>query len=415
MTEATATDCQPWTRSTGRPIDWTREPSPVLRGLAGKTRLVLVGLVALHIGCGGGTDGSPIPPPTTPEPTPPAPPPPPPEDLVVPPAEAGKIAPDRIAVTLASAAGEPLADTAYEWTTDEHSGWVFPAEGRSDSQGKVDGAWIPGFPGLGRLTLRYAEAEEEKVIEFETFSETPENPPWAQVFVRLWTPLATGYSIDVTPLTDPIRTYYSPLNWDSAYAGLQRRGTHFERQLQFSVWDADEGESSVAEATDGLDCARFGHEGTGVQCRAEYPWVVGGTYRFQMTEEIEEGVSEFALEVTDLGSGVSRYIGKLRFGRKSRLDNMVFFVEDFDRTAPNCLDQAVMSAAFRRAMARTADGRWVPIVDGLIELWDEDRLNPGTPPCANFDVLRHPSGLEVRVGGLNVRDPHATIRVTIPE
>ena len=301
--------------------------------------------LVLFAGCGGGVDGSPIPPPTAPEPAP-TPPPPPPEDLVVPPAEAGKVAPDRIAVTLTSAANEPLADTAYEWTTDEHSGWVFPAKGRSDREGKVDGAWIPGFPGLGKLTLRYVVAGEETAIEYETFSEAPENPPWAQVFVRLWTPLATGYSIDVTPLTEPIKTYYSPLNWDSAYAGLQRRGTHFERQLQFSVWDADEGESSVAEATDGLDCARFGHEGTGVQCRAEYPWVVGGTYRFQMTEEIEEGVSVFALEV------IVRYIrqrahGLLRGGLRP------------DRPRPGG------SSGGRWRGPPTAGG----IVDGLIELW----------------------------------------------
>ena len=318
-------------------------------------------------------------------------------------------------MTLTSTAGEPLTDTAYRWTTDERSGWVFPAEGRSDDQGKVDGAWIPGFPGLGTLILRYVEAGEEKAIEYETFSETPENPPWAQVFVRLRTPLATGYSIEMTPLTEPVGTYYSPLNWDFGYTGLQRRGSHFERQLQFSMWDAGDREASVVETADGLTCDRFGHEGTGMQCRAEYPWVVGATYRFEVTEEVEEGVSVFALEVTDLASGESRYIGKLRFGTKSRLDYMVLFVEDFDRTAPTCLDQAVRSAAFRRAMARTADGRWVPVTDGLIELWDDDFLNPGTPPCANYTVREHPAGLEVLTGGTNVRDPHATIRVTVPE
>ena len=110
-------------------------------------------VLLLAAGCGGGTDGSPIPPPTTPEPAPP-PPPPPPEDLVVPPAEAGKVAGDRIKLTLTSEAGAPLPDTPYEWTTDEHSGWVFPAEGRTDDEGAIDAAWIPGFPGVGELTPR---------------------------------------------------------------------------------------------------------------------------------------------------------------------------------------------------------------------------------------------------------------------
>ena len=65
---------------------------------------------------------------------------------MVPAAEAGKVAGDRIKLTLTSEAGAPLPDTPYEWTTDEHSGWVFPAGGRTDEEGAIDAAWIPGFP-----------------------------------------------------------------------------------------------------------------------------------------------------------------------------------------------------------------------------------------------------------------------------
>ena len=32
---------------------------------------------------------------------------------------------------------------------------------------------------------------------------------------------ATGYPIDLTPLTEP-GTYYAAMNWDGRYAGLQR-------------------------------------------------------------------------------------------------------------------------------------------------------------------------------------------------
>ena len=45
----------------------------------------------------------------------------------------------------------------------------------------------------------------------------------------------------------------------------------------------------------------------------------------------------------------------------------------------------------------------------------EDAGNPGTPGCANYDVRDHPAGLELRIGGTNVRDPHLPVRVTIPE
>ena len=197
----TARDCHLRACSAGRPFDWPPERSLVPYGLPGKTRLVLVGLLALHIGCGGGVDGSPIPPPTTPEPAPPpvpppttpepAPPPvppPPAEDLIVPPAEAGKVAPDRIALTLTSVAGEPLPDTAYEWTTDEHSGWVFPAEGRSDDEGRIDAAWVPGFPGEGELNLEFVEGGGKKELLSSRRSarrlRSPRTPPSTQHSAR---------------------------------------------------------------------------------------------------------------------------------------------------------------------------------------------------------------------------------------
>ena len=124
-------------------------------------RAWLLAALLVTAGCGGGTDGSPVPPPTTPGPAPP-PAPPPPEDLVIPPAEAGKLAANRIRLTLTSEADAPLPDTPYKWTTDEHSGWVFPAEGRTDGQGLVDAAWIPGFPGEGKLTLAFTEDGEQR-------------------------------------------------------------------------------------------------------------------------------------------------------------------------------------------------------------------------------------------------------------
>ena len=63
-------------------------------------------------------------------------------------------------------------------------------------------------------------------------------------------------------------------------------------------------------------------------------------------------------------------------------------------------------------MARTDTG-WVPLVNAAIRPHLlEDAGNPG---CANYDVRDHPAGLELRIGGTNVRDPHLSVRVTIPE
>ena len=379
-----------------------------------------IGIVAfslplgLFAGCGGGTDGAPSAPTT---PTTEAAPPPPPEDLVIPPAEAGKLSASRIRLTLTSEAGAPLPDTPYEWTTDERSGWVFPVEGRTDGQGLVDAAWIPGFPGEGQLVLAFTEDGEQRTHAFATNSLAPANPPWGAQALEIRSPRATGYSIDLTPLTEPLKTYYAAMNWARGYTGLQRRGDLHDRQLQFSQWDATDGTPpEVVEVAEGVHCRRFTHEGSGVQCGTEYPWAVGKTYRFEMTMEPgAPGFTHVSLHVTDLESGARRYIGTLR-ARESGFGTWIIpFVEDFRRVAPTCLDQEVRSAAFRRAMART-DAGWVPLVHATVRTHvGQDAGNPGTPDCANFDVRDHPAGLELLIGGTNVRDPHLSVRVTIPE
>ena len=372
--------------------------------------------LGLFAGCGGGVDGNPVPSSTTPGPAP-APAPPPPEDLVIPPAEAGKLSADRIRLTLTSEGGAPLPDTPYEWTTDEHSGWVFPAEGRTDGQGLVDAAWIPGFPGEGELVLAFTEDEEQRTHEFATNSLAPDSPPWGAHAFTIPSPLATGYSIDLTPLTEPLKTYYAAMNWARGYAGLQRRGDLHDRQLQFSQWDATDGTpAEVVDVADGVHCRRFTHEGSGVQCGTEYPWAVGKTYRFEMTTEPgAPGVTHVSLHVMDLESGTRRYIGTLRASGGGFHTWIIPFVEDFRRVAPTCLGQEVRSAAFRRAMARTEMG-WVPLVNATLRSHrGEDAGNPGTPGCANYDVRDDPAGLELLIGGTNVRDPHLSVRVTIPE
>ena len=318
----------------------------------------------LAAACGGGTDGTPAVP-TTPRAE--APPPPPPEELVIPPAEAGKLAANRIRFTLTSEAGTPLPDTPYRWTTDQHSGWVFPAEGRTDGQGLVDAAWIAGFPGEGELVLAFTEDGEPRTRKFATNSLAPANPPWGAHGLTIPSPLATGYSIDLTPLTEPLGTYYAAMNWARGYAGLQRAGNLYDRQLQFSQWDASGGTPpEVVDVTDGVHCRRFTHEGSGVQCGTEYPWAVGKTYRFEMTTEPgAPGFTHFSLHVTDLESGARRYIGTLRASGGGFDTEIRPFVEDFRRVAPTCLDQEVRSAAFRRAMARTGAG-WVPLADARV-------------------------------------------------
>ena len=90
------------------------------------------------------------------------------------------------------------------------------------------------------------------------------------------------------------------------------------------------------------------------------------------------------------------------------------FNEDSRRIAPTCLDKPVRAVAFRRAMVRTSDMRWVPAIRGRAAPEDEDTQNPGSPACANFDVRPGPHGLELVTGGTTISNPHARRDHAIP-
>ncbi len=225
---------------------------------------------------------------------------------------------------------------------------------------------------------------------------------------------ASGYSINLTPLTEPGGTYYAAIQWEGGYAGLQRAGFRYDRQLQFSVWDRPEGDARVIERGEGVECRRFGGEGTGQACELNCPWIAGRTYRFEMTEAPLDGGSAFWLHVTDLDIGERRFVGTLRDAQIADLRHFAMFVEDFWRVAGYCLLQAVRGAAVRRARMRV-DGVWQPIRQGLVIRQSSDSGNPGSPPCANLAVRDHDAGLEVVMGGRTASDPDAPPHVDLPE
>ena len=331
------------------------------------------------------------------------------------PAEAGKQGRDTIYVTVTDAAGAPVADASYQWTTDRNSGWVFPAEGRTSADGRISATWVAGWPGNGLLSLSVENPVSALTTEIPTRSTGSANPPAGALYVHMnHDGTSAGYSIDITPLTDPQGTYYATIQWDGGYTGLQRAGSRYDRQLQFSMWNAPGfGDAQLVERGEGVVCRTFGGEGTGQACELEYPWSVGSTYRFEVTEQEMNGGSAMTLHVTDLAASQRRFVGTLRFARRARMHSLHMFVEDFWTRAEHCLAREVRSAAIRRAMI-LIDGEWQPITAGQLGKRSTDPWNPGTPACANLAGRAHASGLEVVIGGEEVSDPNGSIRVTIP-
>ncbi len=340
------------------------------------------------------------------------------EPAVLSPAHAGTQGSDTIVVTVLDGGGSPVVNASYRWSTDRHSGWVYPREGATDALGRFRATWVAGWPGEGVLSVTVENEFSLLTEELTTRSTTHGNPPAAHAYMWVDNRGTTeGYSIDMTPLTDPAGTYYAAIQWDGGYTGLQSGGSPFGRQLQFSVWNAPGyGDAELIDNASDVLCTPFGGEGTGINCEMHYPWKVGSAYRFEVTEEEMNGGSAITLHVTDLASEHRRFVGAIRFARRANLTHFGMFVEDFAVKAPHCLAREVRSAAIRRPRA-WIDGSWVALPEmlrGSLGIRPDDPWNPGTPGCANVAVRQHEAGLEVVIGGDAARDPDGSRFFAIP-
>lgn len=271
---------------------------------------------------------------------------------------------------------------------------------------------MAGWPGTGQLILHVGRADSTHRTRIATRSTGSARNPSGAAYLWMSTPVSTRYSIDLTPLADPRGTYYAAIQWDGGYTGLQRSGSHYDRQLQSSVWDVEDGDGSprvVLQTGAGVHCQTFGGEGTGTACRLNYPWEVGSTYRFEVTEEDMNGGSTMTLHVTDLESGERRLVGTLRIARRVNMRSFGTFVEDFWMHGEHCLAQEVRSVAIRRAMAMV-DGEWEQLTEARLSRHPRDFMNPGTPACANQAAGSHAAGLHLTIGGQTSRDPNSPTR-----
>ena len=132
------------------------------------------------------------------------------------PSEAGKRVPESIVITVSDSSGAPIAGARWRWRTDTHAGWVYPPTGTTAADGRIAITWVAGAPGAGVLTLTVENSVSSMTAELATTSVASPRPPSSAV--SIWVPhdgRATGYSIDLTPLTEPPRHLLcgSQLGW----------------------------------------------------------------------------------------------------------------------------------------------------------------------------------------------------------
>ena len=164
-------------------------------------------------------------------------------------------------------------------------------------------------------------------------------------------------------------SYFMAAGWNTGYFGLQQLGKADEKVVIFSVWDPTTGDDPGAVKTEdrvevlhegtGVRIRRFGGEGTGGQCMAAWPWVLGETNRFLLQGEVQGAKTAYTAWVSRAGSDWKKLATfRTRTGGLP-LRGYYSFVEDFRRDGSSVGE--TRKARFGNGWVKTIAGDWVPL------------------------------------------------------
>lgn len=136
-------------------------------------------------------------------------------------------------------------------------------------------------------------------------------------------------------------SYFMACGWSGGYFGIQEVNDG-KKVVIFSVWDPTKGDDPKAvkpeervellHEGEGVRIKRFGGEGTGGQCMADFPWAVGETVRFFVRAELQGAKTAYSGWVFDPRAGAWRHLVTFRTRNDGkRLRGLYSFVEDFRR------------------------------------------------------------------------------------
>jgi hypothetical protein len=188
-------------------------------------------------------------------------------------------------------------------------------------------------------------------------------------------------------------SYFMACGWSGGYFGIQevRDG---KKVVIFSVWDPTKGDDPKAVTPEqrvellhegeGVRIKRFGGEGTGGQCMADFSWAVGETVRFLVRAETHGDQAEktaYSGWVFDPRQKTWRHLVTFRTRNGGKLLRGLYsFVEDFRRDSKSVDD--VRRARFAGGWVRSASGTWMPLTEARFTAsradWEaKDTINAG--------------------------------------
>ena len=212
-----------------------------------------------------------------------------------------------------------------------------------------------------------------------------------------WTaPEAEAFYVEATVEQSTGGSYFMAAGWSGGYFGIQE-GRDGKKVAILSVWDPTKGDDpkvvrpedrvELLHEGEGVRIKRFGGEGTGGQCMADFPWAVGETVRFVVRAEAHEaaganpGKIAYSGWIFDPRQKAWRHLVTFRTRSNGKLLRGLYsFVEDFRRDTKSVDD--ARRARFVNAWAKPPAGEWQPVTQAKFTAsradWEaRDNINAG--------------------------------------
>ncbi len=236
--------------------------------------------------------------------------------------------------------------------------------------------------------------------------ETPAYRAARAVHLGYPAPEATAFYLEMSVEESTPGSYFMACGWNTGYFDIQELANR-KKVILFSVWDPTAGddpdavkpEDHVEVLHTGAEARirRFGGEGTGGPCMADFDWQPGQTNRFLVIASLQNNKTAYAgwLWLPDRGEWKHLVTFRTRTGGRA-LTGLYSFVEDFrreDRSMPRAFFQRVDSD-HRRTVESPDSGPLYRVQCGM-GIPGQHGCRPGGHSVLSGDRGRHQAGSRV--------------------
>ncbi len=213
--------------------------------------------------------------------------------------------PTPIVATVTTTEGEPVAGCAVRFITADGSGSAFADAPATDKNGEIAAYWVAGAQRQQALIAALVDrkgalqsasvdgtayANDEGPQSTDAAATVSTRP--ATVRLRFELPETSNrVRVVLSAATYPHHAFYSAINIDGLFAGLQNTGDldaltndvpDAERVLIASVWNLAEGDAQLLYGMDGLDCGPHYQDLGGIRCTLGGAWQPETDYAFDL-------------------------------------------------------------------------------------------------------------------------------------